>query len=154
MDKSTPTRSAKLAGLGLAAGFVGSLFMMASQKTEMRLTGRAASDTPAEAVETITGSEAADKASQQRLTTAAHFAFGSGLGVGLAALGKVPEPTRGAVFFVGAWGAGTALITVLGLSDPPTKWDAQQLATDIGHHAVYAASAAAAFVALRRLARV
>jgi hypothetical protein len=154
MDRSNLTAAATLAGLGLAAGLVGTLVMSLSQKAEMTLTGREASDTPAKALETIAGAPEQDDRTQQQLSTAGHLAFGTGLGLGLAALSKVPEPARGVAFFAGAWGAGTALITGLGLSDPPTKWDAKKLATDFGHHAVYAAAAAAAFFGFRRLARV
>jgi hypothetical protein len=154
MTNTEMSDAAKLAGFGLLAGLAGSLVMLASQTIEMRLTKREGSDTPAEAVEKLSGIEVEDKSTEQQLSTAAHFAFGTGLGLGLAALAKVPEPARGIAFFASAWGAGTALIAGLGLSDPPTKWDPAKLAIDLGHHAVYAASAAATFVGLRRLARV
>jgi len=154
MDRTNLTNAAQLAGLGLFAGLIGTLAMTLSQKAEMAITQREASDTPAKAVQTITGVDVPDPKQEQDLSTAAHVAFGTGLGLGLAALAKVPEPARGVAFFAGAWGAGTALITALGLSDPPTRWGGNKLAIDLGHHAVYAATAAAAFVELRRLARV
>jgi hypothetical protein len=153
MKSSSLKQGAAVAGLGLVAGLLGALTMSLSQRAEMAATKRPPSDTPAKAVETISGAEVPEQA-EPPLSTAAHLAFGTSLGLGLAALGKVPEPARGALFFAGAWSAGTALITGLGLSDPPTRWDAKKLATDLGHHAVYAASAAAAFFGLRRLARI
>jgi hypothetical protein len=154
MQKTDLIRPAQIAGIGLLAGLAGTAAMSLSQAVEMRLTKRAPSPTPAKAVEALTGVEAPKEATEARLSTAAHIAFGTSLGLGLAAMAKVPEPARGALFLAGSWSAGTALITGLGVSDPPTKWGSRQLATDIGHHAVYAASAALAFVRLRRLVRV
>ena len=154
MDKQELSRAGTLVGLGLLSGLAGTLIMTIGQKVEMRLTGREPSAVPAEAVETITDMRKLEAPREAQLSTVAHVAFGTGLGVGLAALSKVPEPTRGMAFFVGAWGAGAALITSLGLAEAPTKWGARKLAIDLGHHAVYAASAAATFFGLRRLARV
>jgi hypothetical protein len=155
MDRATVSSAATLAGIGLAAGLVGSVFMLLGQKAEMAATGREPSDTPAKALETMAQVDPPeDDRVQQRLSTVGHFAFGTSLGLGLAALAKVPEPVRGIAFFAGVWSTGTATLTTLGLSDPPTRWTPQQLATDLAHHAVYAATAAAAFFGLRRLAKV
>jgi hypothetical protein len=154
MDRTAISNAATLAGLGLVAGLVGTLAMTLSQKAEMRLTERAPSDTPAKAIETLAATPVHDDRAEQALSSAGHVAFGTGLGLGLAALAKVPEPARGLTFFAGAWATGTTLINALDLSDPPTRWDARALAIDLAHHAVYAAVAAAAFVGLRRLARV
>jgi hypothetical protein len=154
MNTQDLSRVGTLAGLGLLSGLAGTLVMTLGQKAEMRLTKREPSEVPAEAVETITNTPAPDARQQAQLSTAAHVAFGTSLGLGLVALSKLPEPARGVAFFAGAWGAGTALITGLGLADRPTQWGAQKLAIDLGHHAVYAASAAASFAGLRRLAHV
>jgi len=154
MTSDNLSNAAKLAGFGLLAGLAGSLVMLASQRAEMRLTKREGSDIPAEAVEKLSGIDVEDRSTEHQLSTAAHFAFGTGLGLGLAALAKVPEPARGIAFFACAWSAGAALITGLNLSDPPTKWDPAKLAIDLGHHAVYAATAAGTFFGLRRLARI
>ena len=153
MQKSDVIRSVEIAGLGLLAGLIGTLAMSTSQALEMRLTKRKASTTPAEAVETLVGVDVPDWLTEHQLSTAAHVTFGTGLGLGLAALAKLPEPARGAVFFIGSWSAGTAMITGLGVSDPPTKWGVKSLVIDLAHHAVYAGSAALAFSGLQRLAR-
>ena len=153
MKQAELSHAAGLAGLGLAAGLAGALVMLLSQKAEAAITRRGASTTPSKAVEKVSGVDLPES-DEQALTTPIHLAFGTALGLGLAAMAKVPEPARGALFFAGAWSAGSALVTGLDLSDPPTKWDAKTLAIDLGHHAVYAASAAAAFLGLRRLARL
>lgn len=154
MDKTDVTSTAALAGIGLAAGLVGAAVMLAGQEAEIALTGRETSRTPAKALEKIGGVDDQPAAIEQRLSTAGHFAFGTALGLGMVALAKVPEPARSGLFFAGAWGAGASLITGLCLSDPPTKWRAAQLATDLGHHIVYAAATGATFAGLRRLAKV
>jgi hypothetical protein len=145
---------AGLAALGLCAGLIGTLAMTASQKAEIALTGRKPSRTPAQAVETLSGTKPQTDGGEQQLSSAAHLAFGTTLGLGLAALAEVPEPGRGALFLAGAWATGTAITTELGLADPPTRRDARELATDLGHHVVYAVTAALAFAGLRRLARI
>lgn len=137
--------------LGLGAGLLGATAMLVSQKIEIRATGRKPSDTPAKAVETLTGLTARDEERRSQLSTAAHFAFGTALGAGLVALDRVPTPFRTPLFAAGAWLVGTGVLVALDVSDPPTEWSAGALATDIGHHAVYAASASAAYGIGRRL---
>lgn len=146
-------RAAGLAGLGLAAGLAGAILMTLSQKAEMALAGREGSTTPADAAETATGI-GLDRREKQALSTPLHLAFGSALGLGLAGLERVPEPARSTLFLAGAWGAGNGLATTLGDAPPPSEWDAKQVATDLLHHVVYAAGATAAFLGLRRLARI
>lgn len=51
------------------------------------------------------------------------------------------------------WSAGAAMLPVPKLSPPPWKWTAKSLATDIGHHVVYATAAASAAHGLERLTR-
>jgi hypothetical protein len=131
--------------IGLLAGLAGTIVMTLGQKLEMRLTGREGSDDPAEAVEDLTGEKVEDQRQKQALTNAVHFAYGTALGTTLAALDGVKEPARTALFFAGAWGLGALIETWLHPDQPVTQWDAQQLATDIGHHIVYAAAASFAY---------
>jgi len=130
---------------GLLAGLAGTAVMTAGQTVEMRLTGREASTDPAKAVENLTGEEPRDAQGEQALSTAAHFAYGTVLGLTLGLLRDVKEPARTGAFFVGAWGLGVLIETWLHPDQPPPKWNAQQLATDIGHHLVYAVTAAYAY---------
>jgi hypothetical protein len=155
MDRTPAATAATLTGLGLLAGLAGAAVMLLSQKAEMSVTGREPSDTPAKALETIARTDPPkDERIQQDLSTIGHFAFGTGLGLGLAALAKVPEPARGLAFFAGVWTIGNGVLTALGLAEPPTRWKREELAVDVGHHAVYAATAAGAFLGLRKLAKV
>ena len=153
MKTSDLSRTAGLAGIGLAAGFAGAVLMLMSQKAEMAITNRDPSTSPSKAVEKVTAVDLSET-DEQTLSTPIHLAFGTALGLGLAALTKVSEPARTGLFFAGTWSAGNGLLVALDLSDPPTRWDAKRLAIDVAHHAVYAAGAAATFLGLRRLARL
>ncbi|USI72243.1 hypothetical protein [Sphingomonas morindae] len=154
MTQTPPAPLSPLARIGLAlgAGLAGAAVMLVSQKIEMKASGRAPSDTPAKAIETLAGFELYDEAAEARLSTFGHFAFGTGLGLGLAAIDRVPEPWRTLVFASGCWAIGTGTLVGLGVSEPPTRWGATALATDLGHHAVYAAASASAYAAGKALA--
>jgi hypothetical protein len=153
MKTSDLSRAAGVAGIGLAAGFAGSFLMLLSQKAEMAITNREPSASPSKAVEKVTAVDLTET-DEQAFSTPIHMAFGTALGLGLAALEKVPEPARTCLFFAGTWSAGNGLLVALDLADPPTRWGAKRLAVDVAHHAVYAAGAAATFLGLRRLARL
>ena len=142
--------SAGRIGLGLAAGLIGTLVMTLGQKAEIALTDRPPSKVPAQAVEKITDTEVAESREQQ-LSTAVHFAYGTALGVGLAAMDEVPEPARTALYFAAAWGAGMALLQGLKLEGRPSEWDLSSAAIDGGHHVVYALAAGLAYDGGRRL---
>jgi len=137
--------------LGLAAGLVGTLVMTLGQKVEMALDDRSPSNEPAEAAEKIGGFAVADERSEQLLSSGVHFAYGIGLGVGLAALDEVPEPTRTALYFVATQATGMAVIQVLDLQGKPSDWDAPTAAIDVGHHLVYAIAAGLAYAGGKRL---
>lgn len=140
--------------VGLAAGAVGTIVMTIGQKAEMVATGRAPSPTPSKAVEEVTGIELS-KDAEQRASTPIHFAYGTALGAGLAALHGVKEPLRTLGFFAGAYGSGQLLLTQLGLAKPPQEQEPVELATELGHHLVYAATAGLAYSALSTwLARI
>ena len=65
-----------------------------------------------------------------------------------ALLDDVPEPARTAAFFGLAYGGGAALLSGLKLAPPPTEQKPAEIATDVGHHLVYALSAGAAYALL------
>lgn len=138
--------------MGFGAGLAGTTVMTLSQRAEMALSGRAPSRIPAKAIEKIGDVQLADRADESWASVPVHFAYGSALGIGLAALDRVREPWRSAAFFAAAWGAGVALTTGLGLARPPHRQSGRMLAIDLGHHAIYAAAAGFAYAAANRLA--
>ena len=136
--------------LGLAAGLAGTIVMTLGQKAEMALTRRPPSKTPAKAVETVSGVELARVSDELRASNLVHVGYGTALGAVLAAGDRLPAPSRTAAFFALAWAGGSAMLTLLRLAKPPQEQATQDLLTDIGHHAVYAATAGTTYALLRR----
>ena len=152
MTRKDLAAAGSVAAIGLAAGLVGTLVMSLGQRAEMGLSGRSSSHTPAKAIEAVSGVDVPD-GYQDRVSLWTHLGYGTALGLGLAALAKVPEPARGTIFGTGAWLGGAGLQTALGVNDPPTRWKRAELAIDLLHHAVYAGAAAATFSGLTSLMR-
>jgi len=141
-----------LAVAGLAAGLAGTCVMTLGQMAEMKARGRKPSTTPAKAVEEVSGVDLADRKDEEKASTYVHFAYGTGLGLGLALLDRVKEPWRSVLFGTGAWALGVTMLRSLRLEPPLAEQKPAQLATDIGHHIVYAAACGAAYSGLRRIA--
>ena len=139
--------------LGLAAGLAGTSAMTLGQHVEMAVTRRKPSRSPARAVEELGNVELASRGDERRASVPVHFAYGTTLGLGLVALEPIREPWRTALFFAAVWGAGVALLTSLGLASPPHRQRPGSLATDLGHHIVYAVTASLAFEFANRHAR-
>lgn len=134
-------------GKGLVAGFIGTAVMTVSSTLEMKLTGRGASDTPARAAGKVLGVQPRDPDGEQRFSQIAHFAYGTSWGAvrGLLEEFGIRGAAAGAVHFLMVWGAAQAMLPGLGVAPPATEWDAEELATDLFHHAVYAAATNAAY---------
>lgn len=134
----------------LLAGLAGTAAITLSQMLEQKLSGREESRTPAKGAERATGVEPESDAAEARLSNVTHWAYGTGLGASLVALRRVDEPARSALFFAGVWGLALALESFANPEEPVTEWGAQALATDLGHHIVYAGAATLAFALLQR----
>lgn len=128
------------ASRGLLAGLVGTAAMTLSSGVEARLSGRGASTTPAQAVERLSGIHPHDEQGRQRLNTAAHWGYGTALGVerGLLALAGLYGPAATAAHFALVWGASQGMLPALDVSPPTWRFGARATAVDVLHHAVYA----------------
>ena len=126
--------------------------MTIGQTIETALTERPPSTTPAKAVEELTNVELATKDDEQRASTRIHWAYGTMVGSLLTGMDRISEPARSGLFFASVWGGGAILLTVLGLAPPPQRQKVRDLTTDLGHHAIYALSASAAFALFSKLA--
>ena len=138
-------------GIGLVSGLAGTIVMTLGQKLEMALTRRPPSKVPAKAVEKVARVDL-DEGEEQRASTPIHYAYGTALGGALALLDDVPEPARTGTFLALAYGGGAALLSGLGLAPPPTEQEPGDIATDVGHHLVYALGAGATYALLTRAA--
>lgn len=142
-------------GRGLLSGLAGTAAMTLLQTLEMKLSGRSGSDTPARAVGKTLRIQPRDPVGRQRLTQAVHWSYGTGWGLMRAALQGVG--LRGwpaTVAHLGAvWGSALVTLPRMDLAPPVRRWGWKTLATDFGHHAVYAAAAGFVYDALEQQAR-
>lgn len=140
-------RCAAAVGKGLLAGLAGTAAMTLAQTLEMKINGREGSDMPAEAVTKTLGIRFADDESEERAAQAIHWLYGSALGglrglLDAAGLGNV---TGTGAHFLLVWGGEAVTLPALGLMDPPTEQEPEQLATDAGFHALYALTTGAVY---------
>src|SRR5215210_5897104 len=124
---------------GIAAGFAGTVALTASQRIEMRITGRPPSDVPAQVAEgvlriTLTGRR------RELAGVTAHWCNNTSCGLGRAALGAaglrgVPAAAGTFVLYM----AGTSLLFGrLGLAPPPWRRPRREMAIEAVHAAVFA----------------
>jgi hypothetical protein len=139
-------------GKGLAAGLAGTAVMTVSSTVEMRLTNRAGSTVPADALEAALGVEARGEAEKTRLATIGHWGYGTSLGAvrGLLAAIGLSGPAAAAAHFGQAWGSQQIVLPLLGVAEPTWRYGAAALATDAWHHAVYVVATSAAYEWLDR----
>jgi hypothetical protein len=138
-------------GASLAAGVGGTIAITASSTAEMKLRGRPPSTAPADAVQRLLGRELAPR-TRRVAGTVAHLASGLALGpprVLLARLG-VGEPAATALFALVAWTPDAVIVPALGVTDPPWRWGAGEIAISAVHHVAYAAGASAGLALVSR----
>jgi hypothetical protein len=145
-------------GRGLIAGFVGTVAMTIASTVEMKLRKRPPSTAPADAAGKVLGVRPRDEKGKQRFSNLVHFAYGTGWGLGRAALraafgpgvrrrASIAEPLA---FFALVWGAGLALLPALRTAPPFWRWGGKVVALDALHHGVYAAATDGAYRLLAR----
>jgi len=135
---------------GTAAGLIGTAVMTLAQQLEMSVTGRDPSIVPGQvAAELLPQTEPAPAPG---LSISAHWAHGAMMGplrAGLAATG-LSGPRGSAVFFGLMWVGDVLLYRVLGIADWPWRWTRNELATDLGHKALYAIATGVSYDALAK----
>jgi uncharacterized membrane protein YagU involved in acid resistance len=139
-------------GRGLLSGLVGTAAMTVSSTLEMKLRRRAASATPAKAVERVLGIAPNDQAAEARLANVVHWSYGTMWGIARAVVGSAG--VRGCVaapvlHFAAVWGASLLALPALQVAPPVWQWSREEIAIDVLHHAVYVAAADAAYRATR-----
>jgi hypothetical protein len=132
---------------GLAAGFAGTVALTISQRIEMRLTGRPASDLPAQVAEGLLGISIRGRRTRAVAAFGEHWFNNTVSGVGravLAAAGLRGAPAAAGTFAL-YFGGSALLFSRLGLAPPPWRRGARQLAIDVLHAGVWAATTSAAY---------
>jgi hypothetical protein len=139
-------------GKGLFAGLAGTVAMTASSTLEMKLSGRAASETPAEAAEAVLDVEPKDEEAEARFSNLVHWGYGIGWGSvrGLLASAGLTGPAATVTHLGLLWGSEQLVLPALNVSAPVFKYGGKATATDLLHHTVYAAATGLAYAYLDR----
>ncbi|MEU7096542.1 hypothetical protein [Kitasatospora aureofaciens] len=136
---------------GLAAGAVGTTALNAVTYLDMAVRGRAASEAPQEAVETLADRAGVsvpgdhDERDNRIAGLGPLLGLGTGLAVGLG-IGVLTAAVKAPA------GRAGACIVALGISDP-REWEPADWAADIVPHLAYGAATAAVLLTLRRARR-
>src|ERR671912_1515239 len=139
-------------GKGLFADVAGTAAMTVSSTLEMKLSGRGASQTPAETAEKVLKVEPEDEGAEARFSNLVHWGYGTGWGGvrGLLASTGLPGPLATAAHLGFVWGAEQVVLPALDVSAPVFKYGGKATATDLLHHTVYAAATGLAYSYLDR----
>jgi hypothetical protein len=139
-------------GKGLFAGLAGTAAMTISSTIEMKLSGRPASQTPAEAAEKVLHVEPENEDSEAQFSNLVHWGYGTGWGGvrGLLASTGLPGPTATLAHFGLVWGSEQVVLPALDVSAPVFKYGSKATATDLLHHVVYATATGIAYSYLER----
>jgi hypothetical protein len=143
---------ASAVGKGLFAGVAGTAAMTVSSTLEMKLRGRGASSTPAQAAAKVLGVQPIDEEAQARFSNLVHWGYGTGWGGvrGLIAAAGFSGPAATATHLAAVWGSEQVMLPALGVTPPLTQWGKEEVAIDALHHAVYAAATSIAYSLLDR----
>ena len=139
-------------GKGVVAGVVGTAALTAAQMLEMYLSGREASNAPAEVVEKVLDVEPTSEAAEERLSQLTHWAYGTSWGAvrGLLSAAGLRGPAATLTHFGLVWGAALGMLPAMGVAPPATEWDKQQILKDAGFHALYAVATGLTYTYLER----
>jgi hypothetical protein len=139
-------------GKGLFAGVAGTAVMTVSSTLEMKLSGRGASQTPAEAAEKVLKVEPEDEGAEAQFSNLVHWGYGTGWGAvrGLLASAGLSGPVATAAHLGLVWGAEQVVLPTLDVSAPVFKYGSKATATDLLHHVVYATATGLAYSYLDR----
>lgn len=145
-------RVASEVGKGIVAGLGGTAVMTLSSTVEMKLRGRGASNTPADAICKLLGVEAMNEQEKTRLTTLVHWGYGTSWGAlrGLIAVAGLGGSRAAAAFFAAVWGGELVSLPALQVAPPVTQWGSEGTTIDAIHHLAYALGTSLAYELIDR----
>jgi hypothetical protein len=136
---------------GMVAGAVGTIAMTLSERLEMTVTGREASQVPGEVgAHLVPGKDPGTPSDVERLNGPVHWAHGISKGGlrGLLDVAGIQGSQATAAHFALVWGGDAVLYRALGIADVPWRWSGEELSSDVLHKGVYAAVTGAVYDAL------
>jgi hypothetical protein len=139
-------------GRGLFAGLAGTAAMTLASALEAKLRRRKPSSAPADAAGRLLGVRPCDEVSAARFSRAVHWGYGTSWGAVRGLLGGAPlgASQASAAHFGLVWLTELVMLPGLGVTEPPWRWGAKELALDAMHHGVYAGTAGLAYARLAR----
>ena len=139
-------------GKGIFAGVAGTAAMTLSSTIEMKVRGRPASATPAQAAAKVLGVKPVDEEATARFSTLVPWGYGAvwGGARGLLAAAGLSGPAATAAHLGAVWGSEQVILPTLGVTPPLTEWGAKEVAIDALHHLVYAGATGVAYSLLDR----
>jgi hypothetical protein len=139
-------------GKGIFAGVAGTAAMTLSSTIEMKVRGRPASATPAQAAAKVLGVKPVDEEAAARFSTLVHWGYGAvwGGARGLLAAAGLCGRAATAAHLGAVWGSEQVILPTLGVTPPLTEWGAKEVAIDALHHLVYAGATGVAYSLLAR----
>ena len=143
-------QTAAALGKGMVAGLVGTAAMTVSERVEMALTGREASDVPGQVGAKLLGRHPETDAEMHRLSTQVHWAHGILGGALRGVIGRagLTGAAASAAHFTALWSGDASLYTALGIAPAPWDWEQDALVADMFHKGVYAAVTGVVYDAL------
>src|SRR5918995_16105 len=129
-------------GKGLFADVAGTAAMTVSSTLEMKLSGRGASQPPAETAEKVLDVEPEDKGAESRFSNLVHWGYGTAWGGvrGLLDSAGLSGVTATAAHLGLVWCSQQVILPMLNVSAPVFKYGGKATATDLLHHVVYASA--------------
>ena len=132
---------------GALAGLIGTAVMTAAQMAEMRLTGREPSLVPGHVASKLLRLQPKDDDALARISIGMHWAHGITMGTVRALLAKtgLRGPGAAGAHFALMWSGDVMLYKTLAIAPWPWRWTAAELAPDVLHKGIYAATTSAAY---------
>ncbi len=139
-------------GIGLMAGFAGTIAMTLSQMIEMKISGRKSSDTPANAVREVFDIKPVTESKSKEVSEEIHWMYGTSLGVvrGAISLFGLKGLMANSMHFTIIWVGQLIMLPSLRVATPVTREKPSAVLIDAMHHMVYAITAGCVFDAINR----
>ena len=137
---------------GMIAGAVGTMAMTLSERLEMAISGREASQVPGKvAAHLLPGRHPEAASDVGQLNSPMHWAHGISMGAARGLLhvgGGLRGPAATGAHFALLWGGDAMLYRALGVAEAPWRWSGDELVADLLHKGVYAMVTGAVYDAL------
>lgn len=140
-------------GRGLMAGLAGTAAITISTIIEMKLRKRPPSVAPAKVAGKVLGVRPRDEKGKSHFSNIIHWEYGTSWGTFLAVCEAIGArgTSATALHFAAVWGAALFMLPAADAAEPVTKWEPEDIAVDVMHHAIYVAICGLVYTALAGL---